>query len=254
MILVSKIQIPGMETAKPRRLYVYLPKGYDSSLERYPVLYMFDGHNVFYDRHATYGKSWGMREYLKKTKRPLIVVGIECNPAGNERLSEYSPADFSMRGLGHIKGRGRDTMEWITKVLKPQIDARYRTLPDREHTLIAGSSLGGLMTVYALAAYNDVFSRGAALSPCLFLNVRRMAALINAAPLAAPTRIYMDYGSAESEEFAKAPELCAQMFRTAARLSKAGADVAACVIPGAEHNEAAWEKRIPAFMDYLLKD
>jgi predicted alpha/beta superfamily hydrolase len=66
MIIVKKIRIPELPTEKPRRLYVYLPQGYEKSVQRYPVLYMFDGHNVFYDSHATYGKSWGMKEYLKK--------------------------------------------------------------------------------------------------------------------------------------------------------------------------------------------
>ncbi len=248
MIIVTKIQIPGMLTKKPRRLYVYLPKGYENSEKRYPVLYMFDGHNVFYDSHATYGKSWGMREYLKRTGRELIVVGIECNPEGNQRLSEYAPWDFPAGRLGRISGRGRETMEWMTKQLKPEIDAKYRTLPDREHTMIAGSSMGGLMAVYAAVAYNDVFSRAAALSPCLYFGTKEMAALIKNKALARPSRFYMDFGSGETGE---RPGPWKLMFRTAARLSEAGAHVTAALIPGALHSEAYWEKRIPAFMDYL---
>ena len=250
MILVRKIQIPLLPTQKPRRLYISLPKGYADGEARYPVMYMFDGHNVFYDSHATYGKSWGMREYLGRAKKELIVVGIECNPEGNNRLSEYSPWDLSVWGLD-IKGRGRETMDWITEVLKPQIDAEFRTLPDRDHTLIAGSSMGGLMAVYAAVACNKVFSRAAALSPCLFLHPRRLDALIKQENLIRPTRIYMDYGSAETDE--KTGEW-SQMFLFASRLSKAGAHIAARVVPGAEHNEAAWEKRIPLFMDYLLQE
>ena len=248
MIIVRKIQIPGMETKKPRRLYIYLPQDYHQSERRYPVLYMFDGHNVFYDSHATYGKSWGMKEYLRKTKLPLIVVGVECNPEGNKRLSEYSPWGFSRWGLGDICGRGGETMEWIVKSLKPSVDAEFRTLSDRDHTMLAGSSMGGLMTVWAMMAYNDVFSCGAALSPCLFLNTGRMTAKIKNASFIKPTRIYMDYGSGETKED---PREWALMFRTAAGLSKAGAHVAARVVPDGEHNEAAWEKRIPVFMDYL---
>ena len=248
MIIVRKIQIPALPTEKPRRLYICLPKDYEKTGKRYPVVYMFDGHNVFYDRDATYGKSWGMREYLKKSRRELIVVGIECNPEGNKRLSEYSPWDFSGFGLGRIEGRGRQTMDWIAKELKPEIDREFRTIPDREHTMIAGSSMGGLMAVYALVAYNDIFSRAAALSPCLFLHMRKLAELIKQQPLTAPSRIYLDYGSSETKE---KPEEWEQMFRTAARLSKAGVHAAARVVPGAEHSEACWEKRIPVFMDYL---
>ncbi len=250
MIVVNRIQIPELPTEKPRRLYIYLPKGYEQSEQRYPVLYMFDGHNVFYNRHATYGKSWGMREYLAKTKLPLILVAVECNPEGFRRLFEYSPWDFSApRPLGNVQGLGKVTMDWFTTVLKPEIDASYRTLPDREHTLIAGSSMGGLMSLYAAVAYNHVFSRAAVLSPSLWVSPAKLRELIRSQPLADPTRIYMDRGTAEIDPKRRA---LAGMFDVAKELSKAGADVSANVIPGAEHNEAAWEKRIPDFFKYLL--
>ncbi len=250
MILVKQIQIPELPTKKPRRLYICLPKEYDRSEQRYPVLYMFDGHNVFYDRHATYGKSWGMREYLAKTKLPLIIVAVECNPEGFRRLFEYSPWDFSCpRPVGNVQGLGRVTMDWFTTVLKPEIDASYRTLPDREHTLIAGSSMGGLMSLYAAVEYNRVFSRAAALSPSLCVSPSKLRDLIRSHPLADPTRIYLDLGTAEIDPKRRA---LAGMFDVAKELSKAGADVSANVIPGAEHNEAAWEKRIPDFFKYLL--
>ena len=249
MIQITKIQIPAFPTVRPRRLYVYLPRGYTQGKQRYPVLYMFDGHNLFYDSHATFGKSWGMKEYLERTKAQLIVVAVESNREGFRRISEYVPWDFhAPRPIGAVEGQGRETMEWFTKVLKPEIDKTYRTLPDREHTMIAGSSLGGLMSIYAITAYNDVFSRAAALSPSMWVNPKGMAELIRSHPLASPTRIYLDMGTAE-----KAGDLrpLTAIFETAKRLTKAGAEVAADVIPGAMHNEAAWEKRIPNMMQYL---
>ena len=251
MIQVKKIQIPELPTRKARRLYVSLPKDYDDSESRYPVLYMFDGHNVFYDRHATFGKSWGMKEYLQRTKLPLIVVAIECNPEGDRRLHEYAPWDFVYPPFGEIDGLGKTTMDWITRTLKPEIDRSYRTLPDREHTMIAGSSMGGLMTLYALVAYNQTFSMGAALSPSIWAGGMRLVELIAKAGIAAPTRVYLDLGTAEIPEDQQ--YAYSAMFGLAGTLSLFGADVAARMVPGAEHNEAAWEKRIPVFMDYLLK-
>ena len=246
MILIKKIQIPELPTEKPRRLYICLPAGYEKSDRRYPVVYMFD------DRHATYGKSWGVREYLKKTKLPLIVVGVECNPEGFRRLFEYSPWDFTApRPVGHIEGLGKITMDWFTTVLKPEIDRDFRTLPDREHTMIAGSSMGGLMSLYAAVAYNDVFSRAAVLSPVLWVAPTKLRELIRSHPLADPTRIYMDVGTGEIDPERRA---LAGMFDVAKELSKVGADVSANVIPGALHNEAAWEKRIPDFMKYLYDE
>ena len=251
MIRVSRIQIPGLPTREDRRLYVYTPRGYARSEERYPVLYMFDGHNVFYDSHATYGKSWGMKEYLEKTRLPLILVAVECNHEGNKRLSEYTPWGFSHRAVGTIRPQGQKTLDWMVRELKPRIDAEYRTLPDRAHTLLGGSSMGGLMTLYGLVAYNEVFSRGAALSPSLWAGRRKLPALIRRTELARPTRIWMDLGTGELPEEEHGD--LAALFETAALLTRAGADVAARVVPGAEHNEAAWEQRIPLFFDYLLK-
>ena len=250
MIRVTKLQIPTLPTQEPRRLYVYLPRGYSHCEQRYPVLYMFDGHNVFYDTHATYGKSWGMKEYLEKTGIPLILVAVECNPEGFQRLSEYSPWSFhAPRPVGDVRGKGEITMDWFTQSLKPEIDRTYRTFPDREHTMIAGSSMGGLMAIYAVVAYNAVFSGAAALSPSLWVKPNGMAEMIRTHPITDPTRVYLDMGTGETDG-STIPLI--GMFETAKRLSKAGAFVSANVIPGALHREADWEKRIPAFLQYLL--
>ncbi len=250
MIRVKKIQIPTLPTEKPRRLYVYLPRGYEHSERRYPVLYMFDGHNVFYDSHATYGKSWGMKEYLEKSGLQLIVAAVECNHEGFRRLNEYTPWSFrTRRPVGRIEAQGRMTMEWFTKELKSRIDAEYRTLPDREHTMIAGSSMGGLMSIFALVEYNDVFSRAAALSPSLLPDPKAMREMIKTHPLQSPTRIYLDMGDAEADGQIRA---LTGLFETARLLTASGADVAARVVPGGLHCEADWEKRIPVFFDYLL--
>ena len=250
MIRISTVRIPDLPTKAPRRLYVYLPRGYARSERRYPVLYMFDGHNVFYDAHATYGKSWGMKEYLVRTGLPLIVVGVECSHDGERRMNEYSPWDLDLPELGHLEGLGKTTMDWMTGPLKQRIDRTYRTLPDRGNTLIAGSSMGGLMALYAVSAYNGVFSRAAALSPSLWAGGRSLHALLSGTEFPAPTRIYMDHGTGEVGPDERG-ELAA-IFETAAELTRAGADVAVRAVPGAVHNEAAWEKRIPVFMDYLL--
>ena len=249
MILVDRIQIPALPTKKPRRLYIYLPRDYEQSEQRYPVCYMFDGHNIFYNSHATYGKSWGMKQYLERSRQQMIVVAVECNHEGFRRISEYSPFDFhAPKPIGDVKGQGQITMDWLTTELKPEIDAAFRTLPDREHTMIAGSSLGGLMTVYAMVAYNEFFSRGAALSPSLWVDPKGVKALIRSKRLKKPTRIYLDVGTREREG---RTEPFAFLFETAKRLTRAGAEVSANLIPDAEHNEAAWEKRIPQFMHYL---
>ena len=115
--------------------------------------------------------------------------------------------------------------------------------------MIAGSSMGGLMSLYAVTAYNEIYSRAAALSPSLWAGGKQLRDLLSGASLRTPTRIYMDLGTAEIRPGKRG--MMSEMFRDAARLTASGADVAARAVPGAVHNEAAWEKRIPIFMDYL---
>ena len=252
MTEVHSVVIPELSGDVPRRLYVYLPTAAETEPDRrFPVLYMFDGHNVFFDDHATYGKSWGLGEYLDWTDTPLMVVAAECShvPA-NSRLSEYSPFDFSARWAGGtVHGRGRQTMDWFVKTLKPWVDEHYPTQPDREHTMIAGSSMGGLMSLYALLEYNDVFSRAAALSPALEVAWQRMRELIRTAELQPGSVLYMDYGS---DERGWMRHTAARFGSCAAALMKRGVHVTARVVPDGDHSEASWERQTPFFLSTIL--
>ena len=249
MIKKWDVTIPQLSGRMPRTAYIYLPECYDEDeLRRYPVLYMFDGHNVFYDADAAFGKSWNMTSYLLWTRKPLIVVAVECNKKGNNRLKEYSPTSFSDPKYGNIRGRGRSYMEWLVKELKPYIDENYRTLPDRAHTAIAGSSMGGLMSLYAVTAYNRVFSRAACLSPSLWTNPPKLLELVGRARILPDTCIYMDYGS---EELANHPVQKKILMDMSQLLLKKNINLAFRIIPGGDHSEASWEKQIPIFMDCL---
>ena len=139
MVIKWDVTIPRLSGDTPRRAYIYLPESYDEEPDRrYPVMYMFDGHNVFFDEDATFGKSWGMNDYMERTGKQLIIVGVECNHQGNCRLSEYSPVTFENAELGKIRGRGSTTMNWMVNELKPYIDEHFRTLPDRRNTILCG--------------------------------------------------------------------------------------------------------------------
>ena len=165
MIKRFEVNLPLVNGEMEKRTaYIYLPESYEKEPhEYYPVLYMFDGHNVFFDSDATFGKSWGMQEYMDKTNTQMIIAAVECNHSPNHgRLEEYSPFTFRISDVGFVPGRGKATIDWYVDVFKRGIDKNYRTLPDREHTFIAGSSMGGLMSIYALMEYNHVYSRAAA--------------------------------------------------------------------------------------------
>ena len=149
-----------------RRTFVYLPDDWQTSGKKYPVLYMFDGHNLFFDSTATYGTCWGLKEYCDAHPN-WIIAAPECNHEGNKRLEEYCP--YQSDWFGGITGSGHEYMEWLTKEFKPMMDKRYPTLPGRANTAIGGSSMGGLMSLYAITVYNKVFSKAACLSPSVRL-------------------------------------------------------------------------------------
>ena len=243
------VAVPALTGKAKRRAYIYLPKSYNRNPERrYPVLYMFDGHNVFFDSDATYGKSWGMKTYLDRAGKDLIVVAVECNHVGCGRLEEYSPFDHANDTLGAIKGKGKLYMDWLVKYLKPFIDKNYRTLPERENTIIAGSSMGGLMSLYAVVCYNHVFQRAACLSSSLWVDPDQVLQMIAGAKIKNDTCIYMDYGSVEMYNHdANASALIAV---THLLLTKK-VDLTFRIVPGGTHCEACWEKQIPIFMDCL---
>lgn len=248
LIIKRKIAIPELSGYVERRIYIYLPDSYITGDFKYPVMYMFDGQNIFFDDHATFGKSWGMKEYVETNHKQLIIVAIESNPIGNCRLEEYSPVDFSIPQIGYIKGRGEVYINWLTGTLKPYIDSQYRTLPDPANTIICGSSMGGLMALYGVCNYSHIFQKAACLSPSLWINPRELLHKLKFSNLTKESRIYMDYGSAELPNH---PENINVLNDTRDLIKSTEADYLFKIIPGGTHNEASWGNQIPEFMDFL---
>ena len=251
MVLKWQVRLPELAGERLRSAYVYLPESYGwDECRRYPVLYMFDGHNVFFDQDATYGKSWGMKEYLDQTQTQLIVAAVECSHSpDNGRLSEYSPYDFADPQLGRFRGLGRETMEWLIHDFKSEIDRQYRTLLDREHTFLAGSSMGGLMSLYGVMAFNHVFSRAGALSPSVWVAPGKLSKLAREAELGRDTVIYTDYGS---EEGRQRPKVAGQLSKLANILESRDVMVTRRIVPGGTHCEACWERQLPFLIPTLM--
>ena len=114
MLETWDITIPALTGEEPRKAYVYVPDLCKEDGElRLPVLYMFDGHNLFFDEEATYGKSWGLLDYMEQTQTPLIIAAVECNHSPDHgRLKEYCPWSCEMPGVGKLVGKGKTTMDW----------------------------------------------------------------------------------------------------------------------------------------------
>lgn len=242
-----------------RRLHIYLPDNYYETDERYPVMYFFDGHNLYFDQDATYGKAWGLKDFLDRWDKPLIIVGMECSHEGYERLSEYMPYRFFRKYFGLTESLGDATMQWVINDIKPMIDREYRTYPFRECTGIGGSSMGGLMAIYGLVHYNNWFSKGACLSSAVGFCMPSLMKDMKASWIDPDTRAFLSWGTKEakgvkdiwSEDRSSGTyrrnKACANKF-----LEKNAIPRLYCQQGGA-HCEADWEKQIPIFMDFLWK-
>ncbi|MGF6906755.1 alpha/beta hydrolase [Fusobacterium sp. PH5-44] len=239
MIIKEKIYIEPLELE--RNLHIYIPKNIKKD-ERLPVLYMFDGHNLFKDEDSTYGKSWGLENSLDNTNARLIVVGIECNHEGNMRLSEFSPYTFSDKYWGYIEGKGKVLIDWIINSLKPYIDTKYPTIQWREATGIGGSSMGGLMALYAVVMRSDIFSKGACLSifydhifKYLFNDVKNTNSNSD-------TKVYISWGRYEYRDKKQLAIGTEENLAIARILTEKRLQVFPHLMIEGRHNETSWEK------------
>ena len=241
-----------------RPLHIYLPNSYYFTQERYPVMYFFDGHNLFFNEDATYGKSWGLKDFLDSWGKDIIIVGIECGHSGEERLSEYLPypAVKSSR-FSEFYPMGDATMQWILNEVKPSIDRDFRTIPFRECTGIGGSSMGGLMALYAAVHYNNYFSKAACISSAIGFCIRPLLKDLRSTALSPDTRLFLSWGTNEAQGI-KDPSKEDRSSRTYS-WNRQVADLAQsrgltahlyCQVEG-YHCEADWEKQVPYFMNYL---
>lgn len=250
MIERFEINIDCLRDEK-RFLTIYVPDDVDGP---FPVLYMMDGQNLFFDEDATYGKSWGMYDFLVNSGAPIIVVGIDSSRGNNnERLCEYSPFDYDDFKFGFIKGQGKTFLKWLIEDLKPYIDDNYPTLADRHNTYIGGSSMGGLISYYALLKHNDVFRGGACLSPSLWVDNEKLVNLAKKSKIDSDTIIYLDYGSTEAGKGKFAQRAFTSFWNCIDVLKCKPLDLNVRVIQGGEHNEASWERQVPIFISLFLR-
>ncbi|GIL08520.1 MAG: hypothetical protein BroJett033_0310 [Chloroflexota bacterium] len=245
-----------------RDILVYLPDGHAAG-RRYPVIYMHDGQNLF-DEATSFAGEWHTDEVMQALEREgtaAIIVGIPN--MGAARIDEYSP--FIERR--DSRGRGDLYTRFIVETVKPLVDASFQTLPGREHTGVMGSSLGGIISLYAFFAQSHVFGFVGALSPALWFARRASLDWVQTRPFA-PGRIYLDVGTAEAADSRRKPLLrwlgeapSARFVREAramhdllrAKGYRDGYDLLYVEDEGAPHNESAWTRRLPGALRFLLR-
>ncbi|MCM3595560.1 alpha/beta hydrolase-fold protein [Metabacillus idriensis] len=216
---------------------------------------MHDGQNLFEDRDASFGVSWGIKDYLEQSGLELIVVGIDCNHSGYNRFNEYGPwinkdlaGDLAGQDV-NLGGEGEAYIDFIARELKPLIDSKYRTLPGG--TSMAGSSMGGLISTYAACKYPHIFKKIASLSSAYWFNQHEIETLIKDSDLSAIKKFYMDVGTKEITASIHHQDYIDSSDDVYAILKGKIGDCRYEVIEDAEHNEAAWRKRVPEIFTYL---
>lgn len=241
-----------------RDIYVHLPPSYADGRQRYPVLYMHDGQNLF-DESASYAGEWRVDETMQRLSQvgtEAIIVGV--SNMEKERLSEYSP--FYDPHLG--SGRGDRYLSFLAETVKPLIDRDFHTLTARRHTGLMGSSMGGLISLYAFFRRPDVFGFAGVMSPSFWYANRAIHAYVERAPFV-PGRIYLDvgtreYGGSVTEKAARRQSRrhYAGVRRMKRILVKKGyrlrRDLLVVEERGAGHNEPSWARRLPLALQFLI--
>lgn len=265
--LVERLEKMESKHVAPRFVDVWLPPDYSSpkaKRKRYPVIYVHDGQNLFDPASAFIGVDWGIDETMTRLigeqKIPAaIVVAIWNTP---KRLSEYLPqkpleqlAEAELEGMFKSVRReplGDAYLRYLVTELKPAIDARYRTLPDRAHTSLMGSSLGGLISLYAVCEYPDVFGGAACLSTSWQVangvTVRELKKLL---PNPRNHRFYFDFGTGTNDGAIEPFQQHVDEVLKEAGYT-AGKNWITQAFPGEEHSERAWRKRVHLPLQFLL--
>ncbi len=242
-IISNDFVIPQLD--RTRRIWIYLPPDYADSGKYYPVLYMQDGQNLF-DASTSFGQEWQVDESLNQLfeqgDQGIIVVGIDNG--GGDRLNEYTPWSNPSTG----GGEGEAYVNFLVETLKPYIDSHYRTRPEREYTGIMGSSLGGLISMYAVINRQDVFSKAGVFSPSFWFT-EEIYRLVEELGKQDDLRIYMIGGVTESSSMV---DDLNRMSSTLQAVGFQAEELQLVTHADGQHLEWYWAREFPAAYEWLF--
>ncbi|MBN1945175.1 MAG: Ig-like domain-containing protein [Bradymonadales bacterium] len=238
---------------------IYLPESYESQTDRrYPVLYMHDGQNLFHDNQAAFGVAWEVDDTLDAlvtagAVEEHIVVGIHNN---NDRIDEYTPdvdPEYQEGGKGDLYA------DFLVEMVKPIVDDNFRTLCGRQNTALAGSSLGGLISLHIFMRYPEIFGEVGCVSSSFWWNGGALLDAFESYNGPLPRRLWIDGGSAEGSRDDQGVSSVINDNRRARSIARdlgmtMGDDLGYLEAPGALHNEQAWSARLSSILGFLLSD
>lgn len=237
-IIAEEFEIPQL--GRQRRIWIYLPSDYESSRKKYPVIYMHDGQNLFDAYTSGYGE-WGIDEIMDKlsSKEQCIIIGVDHG--GEHRMTEYNPYDSKFG-----KAEGDQYVDFLVKTLKPYIDQHYRTKSAPRHTTVAGSSMGGLISFYAVLKYPDVFGNGGIFSPSFWIAPEMFDYAQQ--HLNTKSRFYFVCGDSEGGDMVEPMKKMVKLVRAKGVSAQNSPET---IVKGAKHNEKQWNGDFPAFYQWL---
>jgi len=232
-----------------RTLRTWLPPGYDeNTAAQYPLLLMMDGQNLFEDETASFGVSWkaakaALAAYGEAKLGEVIIVGIDH--AGAKRIHEYTPWPDQKVGQG---GGGVAYAAWLQASVLPELTKRYRLLPEREARVLGGSSLGALISLYALVAQQQTWGGAVCMSGAWWWqNLKIKSWVTQNYDAKLPVRIWLDAGDVDD-----GLEATAAIKAALEALGIKGKALGYHVAPGANHSEAAWAARVHLPLQYFF--
>jgi len=241
-ILDTAFYIPQLN--RHRRVWIYLPESYATTRKKYPVLYMQDGQNVFDNATAGFGE-WGVDEALDSLgKRHGEVIVVAIDHGAEKRINEYSPFDIEKYG----KGEGDAYVNFLAETLMPYINRNYRTKKSAKYTAVAGSSMGGLISMYAILKYPKKFGVAGIFSPAFWVVPQLKEYAIKKA-VKVKGRLYFYAGGHESQTMV--PDMLS-VFEIINNHSKA--KLKSHVRAEGKHSEQTWREEFPLFYEWMMKE
>ena len=238
---VTQITLAAPQLGRDKAIWVYLPYNYDESDKRFPVIYMHDGQHVF-DHTESAKREWHVEDKLNGLHSQAIIIGIE-HGGTNRRIDEMTPYSNEKYGGGHAD----DYLGFITDTLKPYVDAHYRTLIDKAHTTIFGSSVGGLISFYALLKHPEIFGNAGVFSPSFWFSDAIFTLMETVERI--DGRIYFMAGDHESMGMVPDIEhmiaLIMQRVTDASRIHKK-------IVHNGRHSELLWAREFSEAYEWLI--
>ncbi|WP_228850990.1 alpha/beta hydrolase [Aegicerativicinus sediminis] len=239
---VSNFELYAPQLKINKKIWVYLPADYQNSRKRYPVIYMHDGQNLF-DRETSYAGEWKIDEYFDSNNTcQAIIIGIEHG--GEKRIDELTPFGNDKYG----GGMGDKYLDFIVNTLKPYVDSNYKTKQNKKHTTIFGSSLGGLISFYAIFKHPKVFGNAGVFSPSFWFS-EEIFNYIKDYNIELKGKVYFMVGDQEGENMVEDMKRMISLLKRLQPKLK----IHQHIVINAEHNEKTWSEAFPQAIQWLNK-